>query len=122
MVDKITGVAVTAAGQTGEGQTCNWADAGSSVGMSVTVLSGQDATDTFNSDVQSLSKAVGLSGVGDKAARDGGDGSDAVSAIKGSEYCRVVAGDAEVPGIADLEKAAGDRQHWRRQLRAGSRR
>ena len=62
MVDKITAVAVTAAGQTGEGQTCNWAYAGSSAGMSITVLSGQDATDTFNGDVQSLSKAISVPG------------------------------------------------------------
>jgi hypothetical protein len=108
MVDKITGVTATPAGTTGEGQTCNWATAGSSSSMSITVLSGSDATSTYNGDVQSLSKAVSLPGVGDKAARDGGDATSAVSAIKGSQYCRVAPGDGEVPGVADLEKAAGD--------------
>jgi len=108
MVDKITGVTTTPAGTTGEGQTCNWATAGSSSSMSITVLSGSDATSTYNGDVQGLSKAVSLPGVGDKAVRDGGDATSAVSAIKGSQYCRVAPGDGEVPGVADLEKAAGD--------------
>jgi hypothetical protein len=44
MADKITGVAATPAGTNGEGQTCNWATAGSSSSMSITVLSGSDAT------------------------------------------------------------------------------
>jgi hypothetical protein len=108
MVDKITGVTATPAGTAGEGQTCNWADAGSSSGMSITVLSGQDATDTYNGDVQSLSKPVSVPGVGDKAVRDGSDGTSAVSAIKGSEYCKVDPGDGEVPGVGDLERDAGD--------------
>ncbi len=109
MVDKITAVNVTPAGQTGEGQTCNWATSSTSSGMSITVLSGQDATSTFNGDVQSLSNsAVSVAGVGDKAVRDGDHGTDAVSAIKGSQYCRVTPGDGEVPGVGDLEKAAGD--------------
>jgi hypothetical protein len=47
-------------------------------------------------------------GVGDKAVRDGDHGTQAVSAIKGSEYCRVTPGDGEVPGIGDLERDAGD--------------
>ena len=55
--------------------------------------------------VQGLSKAVSLPGVGDKAVRDGGDATSAVSAIKGSQYCRVAPGDGEVPGYA-LEAAA----------------
>jgi hypothetical protein len=109
MVDKITGVKVIPAGQTGEGQTCNWATSDSSDGMSITVLSGQDGTDNYNGDVQSLAdSAASVPGVGDKAVRDSGDGSAAVSAIKGSTYCRVTPGDGEVPGIANLETAAGD--------------
>jgi hypothetical protein len=108
MVDKITGVKVIPAGQNGEGQTCNWASEGSSDSMSITVLSGQDATDTYAADVQSTSKPVSVPGVGDKAVRDGGDGTSSVSALKGSTYCRVAPGDGEVPGIANLEKAAGD--------------
>ncbi len=109
MVQKITGVKVTAAGQTGEGQTCNWATSDTSAGMSITVLSGQDATANFNGDLQSLSdSAVSVPGVGDKAVRDGDHGTDAVSALKGSQYCRVTPGDGEVPGVGDLEKAAGD--------------
>jgi hypothetical protein len=77
--------------------------------MSITVLSGQDATNDFSGDVQSLSNsAVSVPGVGDKAVRDGSHGTDAVSAIKGSQYCQVTPGDGEVPGVGDLEKAAGD--------------
>ena len=109
MVDKITGFAAIPAGASGEGQTCNWATSSTADGMSITVLSGQDATSNFNGDVQSLSNsAVSVPGVGDKAVRDGDHGTDAVSAIKGSQYCRVTPGDGEVPGVADLEKAAGD--------------
>lgn len=109
MVDKITGFAATPAGTNGEGQTCNWATSSTASGMSITVLAGQDATNTFDGDLQSLSNsAVSVPGVGDKAVRDGGHGTDAVSAIKGSQYCQVSPGDGEVPGVADLEKAAGD--------------
>ena len=109
MVDKITAVKVTPAGQTAEGQMCNWATSGTSDGMSIIVLSGQDGTNTYDGDVQSLStSAVAVPGVGDKAVRDGSHGSDSVSAIKGSTYCRVTPGDGEVPGVAALEQAAGD--------------
>ena len=79
MVDKITGFAATPAGTNGEGQTCNSATSSTASGMSITVLAGQDATSTFNGDLQSLSNsAVSVPGVGDKAVRDGDHGTDAV--------------------------------------------
>jgi hypothetical protein len=109
MVDKITAVTAMPAGQTNEGQTCNWASSNTSDAMSITVLSGQDGTGNFTSDVASLGQdAILVPGVGDKAVRDGGHGSDSVSAIKGSEYCRVTPGDGQIPGVAALEQAAGD--------------
>jgi hypothetical protein len=108
LVDPITGVSVTPAGTDGKGQTCAWASKGSSDSMAITVLSGDEGTNTFATDVQSLSKPVSVPGVGDKADRDGGDDTEAVSAIKGNLYCRVVPGDGEIPGTAALEEAAGD--------------
>lgn len=108
VVDPITKVAVTTASASdNNGQRCVWGTSSTSDAMAITVLSGNDAKNMFSSDVQSIT-AVSLPGVGDKAARDGSHSSDLVTSMKGDLYCGVTPGDGAVPGIAQLEDAAGN--------------
>ncbi len=108
VVDPITKVAVTAGSAAdNNGQRCVWGTSSTSDAMAITVLNGDDAKNMFSSDVQSIT-AVSLTGVGDKAARDGSHGSDIVTSMKGDLYCSVTPGDGAVPGIAQLEDAAGN--------------
>lgn len=108
VVDPITRVAVTAGSAAdNNGQRCVWGTSSTSDAMGITVLSGDDAKRTYASDIQSIT-AVSLPGVGDKAARDGSHSSTLVTSMKGDLYCGVTPGDGEVPGIAQLEDAAGN--------------
>jgi len=109
----ITGVTVKAAGMgsnfepDGKGQQCSFAVEGMASAISVTVLPSNDEAQNYDGDVRALSPAVSVPGIGDKAVRDGGHGTPTLSSLKGDVYCSVAVQPDDVPGIAQLEDAAG---------------
>jgi hypothetical protein len=116
-ITKVTVKAVTAEQYTGGtkriGQQCVFA-AGSadSEALTVTVISGPIAARAYAADVQGLSGAVAVPGVGTKAVRapvdaKGAAATTTLSALKGTTYCSVSPQDGDVPGEAQLEEAAG---------------
>ena len=105
LADPITTVTVTAAGTDGDGQSCVFGTANSDGVIDVVVLGGSDAAPAYASDVQGLADPVDVPGIGDKAARDKGDNTDSIAALKGDAYCSVSGGG--IPGVAALEQAAG---------------
>jgi hypothetical protein len=109
LVQKIATVKTTAVGLNGDGQTCSFTGpAGNSGSLSVTVIGGSLAAQTYASDVADDSDGVEtVPGVGDKASRDKGGGG--VSALKGSVYCSVeMSDDDNFPGIGPLEDEANN--------------
>jgi hypothetical protein len=116
-ITKVTVKAVTALQYTGGkqriGQECVFA-AGSAdpEALTVTVIGGPIAARAYAADVQGLSGAVAVPGVGAKAVRapvdaKGAAGTTTLSALKGTTYCSVSPQDGNVPGEAQLEEAAG---------------
>lgn len=108
IVDPITKVSTQPYGVDGKGQACYFATSDSDDALVISVLSGQEATDTYNSDVQSLAKAVSVSGVGDKAMRDAGDATPAVTSMKGDRYCNADTQSDLIPGVGALMDANGN--------------
>ena len=116
-ITKVTVKAVTAEQYTGGtkriGQECIFAAGSSdSEALTVTVISGPIAARAYGADVQGLSGAVAVRGVGTKAVRapvdaKGAAGTTTLSALKGTTYCSVSPGDGDVPGEGQLEEAAG---------------
>ena len=112
----ITSVTVTAAGTgpnlqpDGKGQKCVFALADTSSAITITVLPSDDSMRNYAGDLAALtSSAVSVPGIGDKAVRDGSHGSTTLSSQKGNVYCAVDVSDAgDVPGVGQLEHAAGD--------------
>jgi hypothetical protein len=105
--DPITRVSAAPGTSDGNGQLCQWGTTGTSSAVSIKVLSGDDAKNEYRSDLASISQAVAVTGVGDTAWRDKSDSSTNVISIKGDVFCSVDA-DQSVPGIAELEDAAGN--------------
>jgi hypothetical protein len=116
-ITKVTVKPVTAEQYTGStkriGQECVFAaGSGDSEALTVTVISGPIAARAYAADVQGLSGAVAVHGVGSKAVRapvdnKGAAGTTTLSALKGTTYCSVSPGDGDVPGEGQLEEAAG---------------
>jgi hypothetical protein len=116
-ITKVTVKAVTAEQYTGStkriGQECVFAAGSSdSEALVVTVISGPVAARAYAADVQGLSGAVAVPGVGTKAMRapvdaKGAAATTTLSALKGTTYCSVSPGDGDVPGEGQLEEAAG---------------
>ncbi len=116
-ITKVTVKAVTAEQYTGGtqriGQECVFA-AGSAdaEALTVTVIGGPVAARAYAADVQGLSGAVAVHGVGTKAVRapvdaNGAAATTTLSALKGTTYCSVSPQDGNIPGEAQLEEAAG---------------
>lgn len=100
--DKITSVTVTP--PAGGGQQCVFKGADAS--LYVTVIGGDLAAQTYTSDMQSMTPATPIPGVGTQAIR--GDEAE-LSSIDGALYCSVRPADSgNVPGLAALMHAAGD--------------
>ena len=92
----------------GVAQQCTFATADSSQAITLTVVGGADADNFYKGQAQGITP-VSVPGVGDKALRDGSDSSTAVIAEKGSVACMVdTSGADQIPGVANLEQAAGD--------------
>jgi hypothetical protein len=116
-ITKVTVKAVTAEQYTGStkriGQECVFAAGSSdSEALLVTVIGGPIAARAYAADVEGLSGAVAVRGVGSKAVRapvdaKGAAATTTLSALKGTTYCSVSPGDGDVPGEAQLEEAAG---------------
>ncbi len=95
-------------GPGGTGQWCTFAVADSAQAISILVIGGKYAENFYQSQVQSTVQPVSLPGVGDKAIRDAGHSSTAVTAERRGVVCVSDAGAAgELPGVGTLEKAAG---------------
>lgn len=103
----VTGVTVMPAGSNTKGQTCKATTADESSAISITVLPANDQQQNYNDDVVSLAQPVSVAGVGDKASRDGGDDTATVTSTKGNLYCSVTPQTDDIPGVAQLEDAAG---------------
>jgi hypothetical protein len=105
----ITKVTVKAAGTTSKGQSCLFASADTSSLLFVNVMSGEDAKHAYEADTIGMGKnAVAMSGIGDKAARDGSDGDPIVTSMQGDLYCSVLPQIDEVVGVRQLMVAAGN--------------
>lgn len=104
VVDKIVKVDVSVPPELGPAaQLCLFDAVDATGSLSVEVAGGQLATTLYAADVASATKPVSLPGVGDKAMRDAGAESAAVSAFHGGEYCRVDTNAAgSVPGTDRL--------------------
>jgi hypothetical protein len=117
-ITKVTVKAVTALEYTGStkrvGQKCIFAAGpGDSEALTVTVVSGPVSANAYTGDLQGLDGAVAVRGVGTKAVRapvnaKGAAATTTLSALKGKTYCSVSPGDGDIPGVAQLEDAAGD--------------
>ena len=100
-------------GKTHIGQQCIFAaGSGDSNALSVTVVGGPLAAKAYAVDVESLRPTVSVSGVGTKAIRqrvdsNGAVGTSELSSIKGNTYCSVVPQEDDIPGVGQLEEAAG---------------
>jgi hypothetical protein len=116
-ITKVTVKAVTALQYTGStkriGQKCIFAaGSGDSEALTVTVISGPVSANAYTGDLQGLDGAVAVHGVGTKAVRapvdaNGAPATTTLSALKGTIYCSVSPGDGDIPGVAQLEDAAG---------------
>lgn len=96
------------------GQQCVYAaGSGDSEALTVTVIGGPFAANAYAADVESLGpRPTRVSGVGSKAVRASVDSNGAaatsmLSSIRGSTYCQVVPQSDDIPGVAQLEEAAG---------------
>jgi hypothetical protein len=118
-ITKVTVKAVTALEYTGSpkrvGQKCIFAAGpGDSEALTVTVVDGPVSANAYTGDLQGLgSGPVAVHGVGSKAVRaqvdaKGAAATTTLSALKGKTYCSVSPGDGDIPGVAQLEDAAGD--------------
>jgi hypothetical protein len=113
LTSQITTVTVKAAGMgpdlqpDGKGQQCIFATSDTSNAISIMVLPANDLGQNYDGDVRSLSQPVNVAGVGDKAVRDGAHATSTLSSVKGNVYCAVSVQSDDVPGIAQLEDAAG---------------
>lgn len=101
-------------GKTHIGQQCVYsAGSGDSEALTVTVVGGQWAAKAYAADVQSLSpRPVRVPGVGSKAIRqrvdsNGAVGTSILSSIKGNTYCSIQPQADDIPGVGQLEEAAG---------------
>ena len=97
------------------GQTCVFADTENSDALAVVVIGGAAAARAYQADLHSLGPPLarvqvvsGGKGVRERADSQGSVGSAEVTSIKGSTYCAVIPQTDEVPGVAKLERAAGD--------------
>lgn len=96
-------------GPGGTGQRCTFATADSAQAVSILVIGGKYAENFYQSQVQSMAQAVSVPGVGTKAIRDASHSSTAVTAERSGVVCVVdTSGADQLPGVAALEKAAGD--------------
>jgi hypothetical protein len=92
----------------GMAQQCTFATSDTSAAITLTVVGGADAGGFYTSQAQGIT-AVSVPGIGDKAVRDGDHGSTAVISEKSGVACLVDTSDAgQVPGVGNLEEAAGD--------------
>jgi hypothetical protein len=95
------------------GQQCTYAVASTDSALAVTVIGGPVAAKAYAADVQGLGgKPVKVSGVGDKAVRahvdaNGAVGTSQFTSLKGNTYCSVEPQADEIPGVSQLEEAAG---------------
>jgi hypothetical protein len=96
------------------GQQCVFAAGpGDSEALTVTVVGGPFAAKAYATDFQSLGpRPTRVQGVGSKAIRapvdsKGAAGTPMLSSIKGSTYCEVVPQSDDIPGVGELEEAAG---------------
>ncbi len=105
----ITKVTVKVAGTTSKGQSCLFASADTSNLLFVNVMSGEDAKNAYNTDTIGFgTHAVAVSGIGDKAARDGSHGDSIVTSTQGDLYCSVLPQIDEFVGVQPLMVAAGN--------------
>jgi hypothetical protein len=105
----ITKVTVKAAGTTSKGQSCLFASANTSSLLFVNVMSGEDAKHAYEADTIGMgNNAIAMSGIGDKAARDGSDGDPIVTSMQGDLYCSVLPQIDEFIGVQQLMVAAGN--------------
>ncbi|MEO9138875.1 MAG: hypothetical protein ABI345_07380 [Jatrophihabitans sp.] len=96
-------------GAGGTGQRCTFATSDSAQALSILVIGGKYAENFYQSQVQSTAQAVSVPGVGTKAIRDASHSSTAVTAERRGVVCVVdTSGADQLPGVAALEKAAGD--------------
>jgi hypothetical protein len=106
LTDPITVVKV-GAGDGGVGQMCSFRTE-SDDGLFVTVVGGKLAAGAYQDAVSELDKPVSVSGIGDKAARDGSADSSALVSTGGGVYCTAdVTDDGDVPGTDRLYVANG---------------
>jgi hypothetical protein len=96
------------------GQECVVAaGSGDSEALTIVVVGGSWAAKAYAADVQSLGpRPVQVKGVGSKAIRERVDSNGAVgtatlSSVKGPLYCSVVPQADDIPGVGQLEEAAG---------------
>jgi hypothetical protein len=97
------------------GQTCTFADTETSNAFEVMVIGGPAAARAYRNETHALGRSsVPVPVVsGGKAVRQRADSRGSVStaevaSIKGSTFCAVIPTDDEMPGVTELEKAAGD--------------
>jgi hypothetical protein len=92
----------------GLGQMCTFATSSTESAITVTVVGGQDAANYYLGQVQGITP-VSVSGIGDKAVRDGGHGSSTITAEAGGVTCSVsTSAEDNLPGVGALEDAAGN--------------
>ncbi len=106
------------------GQTCTFADTETSNGLTVVVIAGPAAAHAYKNELHDIAPGTAFGSVDSrklarvplvsgKAVRQRADSRGAVTtaevaSIKGSTYCAVIPSDDELPGVARLQKAAGD--------------
>jgi hypothetical protein len=107
--ETITKVTVKAAGTTSKGQSCLFATNDTSSLLFVNVMSGEDAKNAYQADTIGFgSDAVAVSGIGDKAARNGTHSDPIVTSMKGDLYCSVIPQIDDFVGVQPLMVAAGN--------------
>ena len=107
--ETITKVTVKAAGTISKGQSCLFASADTSNLLFVNVMSGQDAKNAYQTDTIGFgSNAIAMSGIGDKAARDGSHGDPIVTSMHGDLYCSVLPQIDDFVGVQRRMVAAGN--------------
>ncbi len=99
----ITKVTVKAAGTISKGQSCLFSSADTSNLLFINVMSGQDATNAYQTDTIGFgSNAIAVSGIGDKAARNGSHSDPIVPSMQGDLYCSVLPNIDDFVGIQPL--------------------
>ena len=102
----ITKVTVKAAGTISKGQSCLFSSADTSNLLFINVMSGQDATNAYQTDTIGFgSNAIAVSGIGDKAARNGSHCDPIVPSMQGDIYCSVLPNIDDFVGIQPLVAA-----------------